>query len=311
MNWDIKLKKIVFLILIATSALPLVTTPIALTAGIVFGLFLGNPWREKTVVWSKKLLQISVIGLGFGLGIGQIWQTGKDAIVYTVVGITVTLIFGKLLGRFLKTNSNISSLISFGTAICGGSAIAAMAPVIQASDEETAVSLATVFTLNSIALFIFPYIGHIFHLNQREFGLWAALAIHDTSSVVGAAALYGSSALAIATTVKLARAVWIAPVALGTAWFKKSDSRVKIPLFIIGFIVAAGVRTLMPSLNLVWNDIALVAKQSLVVTLFLIGSGLTINVLQKVGVKPLLQALLLWFIVSIASFTLIVKGLIH
>lgn len=311
MKMNLKVKKMLFLILIALSAMPFVTTPLSLTAGIAFGLFLGNPWPAKSSVWSKKLLQISVIGLGFGVSIGQIWTTGKESVVYTVIGIAITILLGILIGKYLKTNGKVALLIAFGTAICGGSAIAAMAPVIRASDEETAVSLATVFTLNSAALFAFPLIGHYFNLTQREFGMWAALAIHDTSSVVGAAAVYGSSALAVATTVKLTRAVWIAPIALVTAWVKKSDSKVQIPLFIIGFIAAAAIRSLLPGFNPFWNSVALIAKQSLVVTLFLIGAGLTKNVLQDIGVKPLLQGTMVWLLVSFSTFAFIVKGIIR
>lgn len=303
-----KVKKIIFIILLALSATPFVTAPVSLLAGIVFGLTAGNPWRRQSSTWSKWLLQVSVVGLGFGLGIGQIWTTGRQAVFYTVIGIAATILTGKLIGMLFKINPNISTLISFGTAICGGSAIAAMAPVIKSNDDETAVSLATVFSLNSIALFLFPYLGHIFHLSQKQFGLWAALSIHDTSSVIGAAAVYGGTSLAIATTVKLARAVWIAPIALGAGWLKKSGGRVKLPVFILGFIAAAVLRSLLPQVAPVWNGIAAVARQSLVVTLFLIGSGLTGGVLKNIGVRPLFQALTLWLLVSLVSLFAVINA---
>jgi uncharacterized integral membrane protein (TIGR00698 family) len=206
-----------------------VATAMALAAGIVFSLIFINPLPKMTSSLSKKLLQLSVVGLGFGIGIGPVLQEGKHSIIYTIVTITFTLLLGALLGKFLKVSSKTSQLISFGTAICGGSAIAALAPVIKAKHEEIAVSLATIFTLNSVALLLFPFIGHLLHLDQHAFGLWAALAIHDTSSVVGAGASYGASALATATTVKLTRALWIAPIVLGYAFFRKTEEKASIP----------------------------------------------------------------------------------
>lgn len=288
----------------------LLSTPFALIMGIFFGLILGNPWKNETARWSKKLLQISVIGMGFGLSLGQVWSTGRDSVGYTIIGIAFTMFMGKVIGKYLAVNNNVSTLISFGTAICGGSAIAAMAPVLKSDNEETAVSLATVFTLNAIALFIFPSIGHLLDMGQEQFGLWAALAIHDTSSVVGAAAAYGTDALATATTVKLTRAVWIAPIALGVAWITKSEGKTKLPLFIIGFIAAAGIRSLFPQWGMVWDGLALAAKQMLVVTLFLVGTGLTRDVLKKVGLRPLIQGLLLWFVVSFATLFAITMDLV-
>jgi uncharacterized integral membrane protein (TIGR00698 family) len=270
----------------------------ALIMGVLFSFLIGNPWPERSAEWSKVLLQISVVGLGFGLSLGEVLRTGKNSLLYTIVGITFTLLTGALLGRVLKVSKNTSALISFGTAICGGSAIAALAPVLKAKNEETAVALATVFTLNSAALLLFPPIGHALHLSQTVFGTWAGLAIHDTSSVVGAAASYGSQALAIGTTVKLTRAIWITPVVLGMAWLKHSGEKPQIPLFIIGFLLAATLRTLLPQYEIYWGDISAVAKQSLVVTLFLIGAGLSREVLQTVGVRPLVQGVALWLVVS-------------
>jgi uncharacterized integral membrane protein (TIGR00698 family) len=286
---------------------PRVDTAMALAAGVTFSLLFSNPYSARTSKLSKLLLQISVVGLGFGISIQQVIQEGRHSIVYTIIGISFTLLIGNFIGRLFKVNSNISQLISFGTAICGGSAIAAMAPVIKARDEEIAISLATVFTLNSIALLLFPFIGHLLKLNEVAFGTWAALAIHDTSSVVGAASSYGAIALATGTTVKLTRALWITPVTLGYAYFKKSKQKAAFPLFIFGFIAAAFIHSLLPAFNGLWEIIAFSAKRILVVTLFLIGAGLTITVLKKVGIQPLFQAILLWLTVSTATLLFILK----
>ena len=300
--------KLLFWLLLLACCIPMVSAPMALTAGLVFGLVIGNPWKNSTSTWSRRLLQASVVGLGFGINLPVILQTGKDAFFYTAISISFTMLAGWLLGRLFKTPQRTSTLISFGTAICGGSAIAAMAPVIKAEGEETGVALATVFTLNSIALILFPPLGHLLGMGQQQFGLWSALAIHDTSSVVGAAAAYGGLALAIGTTVKLTRALWIMPSALLAAWFTKSEGKARFPLFIIGFIAAAAIKTALPQLEQLWHPLNSIARQSLVVTLFLIGSGLTREVLAKTGIKPLAQGTTLWIIVSVTSATAILLG---
>ena len=292
------LRKVLFGACLAVCAAPWIGTATALIMGMVFSLVLGNPWPRKTAHFSKIILQLSVVGLGFGLGLGEVIRTGRDSVVYTMVGISCTLVLGYLLGRLFRTDATTSALISFGTAICGGSAIAAMAPVLKAKNDETAVALATVFTLNSVALLLFPLVGHLLRLDQGLFGTWAGLAIHDTSSVVGAASVYGAQALHVATTVKLTRAVWIAPVVLGTALIMKSDQKARVPLFIVGFVLAAAMRTLMPQYGQLWNGLAEVAKQCLVVTLFLVGAGLSREVLRNVGIRPLLQGITLWLLVS-------------
>ncbi len=211
----------------------------------------------------------------------------------------------------MKLPPNTRTLLSFGTAICGGSAIAAMAPVIKARDEEIAVSLATVFSLNALALVLFPPLGHLFGLSQHQFGLWAALAIHDTSSVVGASAAYGAIALSVGTTAKLTRALWIAPCTLVAGLLKKSDERTAVPLFIIGFIVAAFINTWLPSLETIWGGLYLLARQALVMTLFLVGAGLTKEVLRQVGLKPLLLGVILWVVVGITILFLLLSGTLH
>ncbi len=299
---------LLFWLLLLLCCWPRVDAPMALVAGITFGIVFGNPWGSTSSTWSRRLLQASVVGLGFGMNLPELLQTGKDAFLYTAISISFTMTAGWLLGRLYQTPRRTSALISFGTAICGGSAIAAMAPVIKAEHEETGVAMATVFTLNSIALLLFPPIGHLLGMGQRQFGLWSALAIHDTSSVVGAAAAYGALALSIGTTVKLTRALWIMPSALLAAWVTKSEGKAKFPLFILGFVIAATLRTVLPQLALVWNPLNSVAKQSLVVTLFLIGSGLTREVLSRTGVKPLAQGVSLWVIVSVSSATAILLG---
>lgn len=294
--------------LLLICCLPIVSAPMALTAGLVFGLVIGNPWKTTTSTWSRRLLQASVVGLGFGINLPVILKISKDAFLYTVISISFTMLAGWLLGRLFKTPQRTSMLISFGTAICGGSAIAAMAPVIKAESEETGVALATVFTLNSIALILFPPLGNLLGMGQQQFGLWSALAIHDTSSVVGAAAAYGGLALAVGTTVKLTRALWIMPSVLLAAWFAKSERKVPFPLFIIGFLFAAAIKTVLPQLDLIWHPLNCIARQSLVVTLFLIGSGLSREVLARTGIKPLAHGIVLWIIVSVASAAAILSG---
>jgi uncharacterized integral membrane protein (TIGR00698 family) len=304
-------QKILFLLLLAACALPAVTTAHALVAGILFSLLLENPWPQQSAIWSKNLLQISVVGLGFGLSVSEVWQVGKSSVVYTVVGIVMTLALGALIGRWFHAGRNTSILIAVGTAICGGSAIAAMAPVIRSEDDETAIALATVFTLNAVALLLFPLAGHYLELSQQQFGLWAGLAIHDTSSVVGAAYSYGSEALAVGTTVKLTRAMWIAPVVMAVALVLKSEQKARVPLFIVGFVVAAAISTLVPQYRGLWSTVAAIARQCLVVTLFLVGAGLSKKVLKHVGFRPMLQGITLWFLVSGVTLAALLRGWIR
>ena len=305
-----QINKIIFLMLGMACLIPVVTTPMALAAGIVFSLFFGNPWPKKSVVASQMLLKLSVIGLGFGLSIQEVWTVGRSSVGYTVIGITLTIATGLLLGRLLHIRGNTSALISCGTAICGGSAIAAMAPVIKAKDDEIAVALATIFTLNAVALIVFPPVGHYFNLTQHQFGVWAGLAIHDTSSVVGAAASYGAQALDVGTTVKLTRAAWIAPIALGAGLLVRSGGKAKFPMFILGFVGAAALHSLVPQFSDLWQILSSVARQFLVLTLFLVGAGITREVLQRIGIWPMLQGVSLWLIVSILTLVAICTELI-
>ncbi|MBP2678680.1 MAG: hypothetical protein H6Q82_1745 [Deltaproteobacteria bacterium] len=306
-----RLRKGLFLLLLAAALLPFVSTGAGLAMGIAFSFLVGNPWPDQTGRFSRDLLKISVVGLGFGMQLAEVWRIGRSSLVYTFVGIVGTMVAGMLLGRALKVRSTTATLVSFGTAICGGSAIAAMAPVVHAENEDVAVSLATVFTLNSVALFLFPVIGHFLRLGQEAFGIWAGIAIHDTSSVVGAASSYGVAALATGTTVKLSRAVWIAPCVLAFGWIRKSEGKTAFPWFIAGFIAAAAVRSVLPQFHSVWSGVAGMARQALVVTLFLIGAGLGPDVLRKVGFRPMIQGVLLWILVGALSLAAVTQGVIR
>jgi len=297
------LAKPVYLIAIAVCLLPVVSAPVALALGIFYGLTWHHPWPALNAQASRRLLQISVVGLGFGVPLVEVWQVGKGSFFSTLIGILTTLAIGSLLGRWLKVPQGTSLLVSCGTAICGGSAIAAMTPVIKAENDESAVALATVFTLNAVALLVFPLIGHLFHLEQHQFGTWAGMAIHDTSSVVGAAASYGLEALETATTVKLSRALWIAPLALIAGLLTNSGQRAKVPLFILLFIAAAAIHSAVPSGQPAWEAIATVARHALVVSLFFVGAGLNRGLLKQVGARTLTQGVTLWLIISSLTLT--------
>lgn len=302
--------RIIFVGLFLLTGLPVVSSPVALVAGFSFCFLFGNPLPELTAKSSKLLLKLSVIGLGFGINFIEVVEVGKTSLLLTFVTIAATMALGKVIGKAMNVPENTRTLITFGTAICGGSAIAAMAPVITAKDEEIAVSLATVFTLNAVALIIFPPLGQLFALNEQQFGLWAALAIHDTSSVVGASAVFGATALAVGTTAKLTRALWIAPCTLAVGFLYKSKQRPGIPLFIVGFIAAAFINFWLPSFDFIWQSLYALASQTLVMTLFLIGAGLTREVLRQVGLRPLLLGIALWIIVAAATLALIIADFI-
>jgi uncharacterized integral membrane protein (TIGR00698 family) len=290
------------------SASGYVSPPIALTVGIIFGLSVSHPLPADSRDLSRFLLQASVVALGFGMNLHEVIKAGRSGFVYTALGISFALIVGLALGKFLQVRGNASYLITTGTAICGGSAIAAIAPIIQADEQETAVSLATVFILNSVALIAFPLIGAAQHLSQTQFGLWAALAIHDTSSVVGAASKYGAQALIVGTTVKLARALWIVPLALGTAAVKRSKSKVKLPWFILLFCLAAVINTYVAAASSFSATFFTLGRYGLTATLFLIGSSISRASIKKVGWRPLAQGIALWIIVAVTSLYFIHIG---
>ncbi|RFN58179.1 YeiH family protein [Marixanthomonas ophiurae] len=300
--------KVLFVVLCLLCLTPLINPPIALLMGVAVAQITGNPFEKisgKAVSW---LLKFAVIGLGFGMSVSSALQAGKDGFILTVSSIIATLTLGILLGKLFKIDKKIAQLISSGTAICGGSAIAAIAPVIKANAKQISVSIGIVFLLNALALFIFPVVGHFFELTQHQFGVWSAIAIHDTSSVVGAANEYGNEALQTATTVKLARALWILPISVLFAVYKSgSVKKVKVPYFIGLFILAIIVNTYVPGIESVAPHIVTLAKIALTVTLFLIGTNLTYSSLKKVGVKPLVLAVLIWVFISVASLTIIMQ----
>ena len=301
-------KRVIFFTIGAVCLLPFVQPPVALAAGFLVSLLLGNPFKKYTGKITKYLLQASVVGLGFGMNIHDAFEVGKEGLLLTVCSISFTLLLGLLLGKLFKVSRNTGLLVSSGTAICGGSAIAAVAPIINASEEETSVSLGTIFILNSLALFIFPVIGELLKMTQEQFGLWAAIAIHDTSSVVGAAQKYGDAALQIATTVKLERALWIIPLSFVISLFiRQSKKKIAIPYFIFLYVAAMLVNTFVPHINVVSHTIVLLAKRGLTLTLFLIGASLTLKALKTIGVKPLLQGVLLWIAISVCSLCVILN----
>ena len=288
-----------------------ISPPIALLGGLIYGLALVHPFHVESKSLSKFLLQASVVALGFGMNLHEVLRAGQSGFVYTALSITGAMLLGLGLGYLIHVQKKPSFLISAGTAICGGSAIAAVGPIAEANEEEMAVSLGTVFILNSVALFLFPVIGLALHMSQTQFGLWSALAIHDTSSVVGATAKYGAAALAVGTTIKLARALWIVPLSAVTAIFLRSKARIQWPWFILFFCFAALLNTLLPSYSGAFGALNHLGRIGLTVTLFLIGTGLNKKTLAKVGVRPLLQGLILWVIVGSTTLALILGNWIH
>lgn len=281
---------------------PWINGPIALLGGFAFNSFLGNPFKKQTSVVTKHLLKISVVGLGFGMNLAGTLAVGKDSFWITAASIILILAAGALLGYYLHLDKKLTHLISSGTAICGGSAIAAVGPIIQASEKEMSVALGAIFLLNSIALLLFPVLGHILHLTQHQFGIWAAIAIHDTSSVTGAAAVYGQEALQTAVTIKLVRTLWIIPLSFVTAlWFKNETKKINIPWFIGLYIAAILLNSYVPFVSIAAPTLVQIARASLTLTLFLIGSGLSVKNFQSVGYKPLILAIILWILISVVS----------
>jgi uncharacterized integral membrane protein (TIGR00698 family) len=310
--------KLIFFVGLIVVAAGLLSPPLALLAGIVFALTLAHPYSAESKQLSKFLLQASVVLLGFGMNLADVLHAGAAGFLYTAVSISAALLLGWALGRLLGVAKKASFLIAVGTAICGGSAIAAIAPITHPDEDEMAMSMGTIFVLNSIALLLFPAIGLSLHLSQTQFGLWAALAIHDTSSVVGAAAHYGPQALQVGTTVKLTRALWIVPVALATATFVARGSegaarqsvKIQLPWFIALFCLAAVARTYLPAPAL-YETLSRLGRAGLAVVLFLIGTSLSRETLRRAGVKPMIQGVVLWIVVASASLAAIRAGWIH
>lgn len=300
--------RILFFVIASVCFLPVISPAIALAIGLVTAQLIGNPFKEISAKAVNWLLKISVVGLGFGMNVFSALKAGEDGFLFTIVSIITTITLGLLIGKYFCIDKKISQLISSGTAICGGSAISAISPIINADSKQISISIGIIFLLNSIALFIFPPIGHLLELSQNQFGIWSAIAIHDTSSVVGAAEIYGNKALEVATTVKLARALWIIPVSLLFAFFSKAGlKKVSIPYFIGLFILAIIANTYIPTVQALSPYIVKVAKTALTLTLFLIGSGLTFKSLKNIGIRPVLLAVFLWVFISVSSLMIIVK----
>src|SRR6266446_6094027 len=318
------LAKILFVLALVLSLTGILSPPVALLSGILFGLLFTHPYAQPSRTAARVVLQVSVVALGFGMNLFEVLKAGRNGFVYTALGISFAFLAGTALAKLLQVRGNTSFLITTGTAICGGSAIAAIGPIVQANEEEMAVSLGTVFILNSVALLIFPPIGNALHLSQSQFGLWTALAIHDTSSVVGAATKYGAQAVVIATTVKLARALWIVPLALTTAAIKRrrlrntpagaahgeDRPRIQFPWFILFFVLAALANTYLPALPSSTKTFFTLGRLGLTATLFLICSGISRGTLKEVGWRPLLLGVLLWLGVGLTSLYFIRTGFI-
>ena len=299
--------KILFIILAALCFSPVVSPPIALFLGIIFVNIFGQVFNADKII--KIVLQVSIVGLGFGINLKQALQAGSEGFLFTVFSITLIVVLGIVLGYIFRIDKIITQLISFGTAICGGSAIAAIAPILKADGKQTSVSLGIIFLLNALALFIFPEIGQYFHLSQYQFGIWSAIAIHDTSSVVGAASKYGHEALQTATTVKLARALWIIPISFVLSFLNKSGGKIKIPYFIGFFVLAILVNSYFPAIKEVTDYVVDFSKSSLKVALFLIGTGLSFQNLKNIGIKPLLLGIILWVVISVISLFAVLEFL--
>lgn len=306
--------KTVYIILIVLCIFPFdkmgmreyVTPATALFLGLIFAFIFQCPYPKFNKKTSKYLLQASVVGLGFGMNVNESLRSGSEGMMFTIVSVVGVMVFGVLIGWWLHINRKTAYLISSGTAICGGSAIAAVGPVLKATENEMGVSLGVIFILNAIALFIFPPIGHFFEMSQQQFGTWAAIAIHDTSSVVGAGQAYGPEALQIATLIKLTRALWIIPLALVTmALFRDKTSRISIPWFIFLFILAMVANTYCSIPTQVSGWLVWLAKKGMVLTLFLIGASLSLKAVRSVGARPMLLAVLLWIIIGVSSFIVV------
>ncbi|MDE5628554.1 MAG: putative sulfate exporter family transporter [Muribaculaceae bacterium] len=307
--------KIVYVLLIVLILFPFdmvglwsITAPIALLLGLVFAFTFPAPCPKFNKKTSKYLLQVAVVCLGFNMNLQESLKSGSEGMLFTVVSVVGVMVLGVLLGMWFHINRKTSYLISSGTAICGGSAIAAVGPVLKADENEMAVSLGVIFILNSIALFIFPPLGHLLDMTQQQFGTWAAIAIHDTSSVVGAGESFGEEALQIATLIKLTRALWIIPLALVTmVIFRDKTARISIPWFIFIFVLAMVVNT-YANLPAMFVDVMVwIAKRGMVLTLFMIGASLSLKSIRAVGIKPLLQAVLLWIVISVSSLFVVLE----
>ena len=299
---------VLILLPIEKLGIPQINAPIALLAGLIFAFSFKNPCPKFNKKTSKYLLQVAVVCLGFNMNLHESLKSGSEGMMFSVVSVIGVMVLGILIGYWFHINRKTAYLISSGTAICGGSAIAAVGPVLKADENEMAVSLGVIFILNAVALFIFPPIGHMLDMSQQQFGTWAAIAIHDTSSVVGAGEQYGETALQMATLIKLTRALWIIPLALVTMFiFREKGSKISIPWFIFIFILAMVVNTYVALPGWFVDTMVWIARRGMVVTLFLIGASLSVATVRQVGVKPLLLAILLWIVISLTSLGVVLK----
>jgi uncharacterized integral membrane protein (TIGR00698 family) len=308
---NISQAKVFYILAIVLCAMPIIDTPFALLIGIIFAQTVKHPFTKTNKKLVHILLQVSVVGLGFGMNALRALEAGKQGLVFTIFSIISTITLGIFIGKQLKIEKNTSYLISTGTAVCGGSAIAAISTIIKSNEKQISTALGIVFILNSIALFLFPWIGHMFHLTQHQFGVWAAIAIHDTSSVVGAANKYGQEALQTATTIKLERALWIIPIAFISIFIFKSESKkIKIPYFIFLFVLAMLINSFVPAIHNEALFIVWLSKIGLKITLFFIGSSLSKELISSVGIKPFIQGVLLWTFISVLSFVIIIHTIL-
>lgn len=308
LQFNILTNKIIFVSTFLLCFTPFVQPPVALLMGLIIAIIIGNPFIEKNKTVTNYLLKISVVGLGFGINFNHAIEVGKDGLFFTVFSILFTFLAGWIIAKWLNIDKKTAFLISSGTAICGGSAIAAVSPIVNASEKQISVSIGAVFILNSIALLIFPIIGNWLNLSQHQFGLWSAIAIHDTSSVVGASSKFGQEALQIATTIKLERALWIIPLSIITTINMKNKSgKINYPYFIGFFVLAILINSYFTALNIDYSYFVLFAKKGLTATIFLIGAGLSINTIKEVGFKPFFYSFILWIIISVSSLLIIIK----
>jgi len=311
------LSKIVYIGLLALILIPfaacgvpalVITAPVALLCGLVYAFIFENPYPKFNKKCSKYLLQVAVVCLGFNMNLQESLKSGANGMMFTIVSVIGVMAMGVMFGYWMHINRKTAYLISSGTAICGGSAIAAVGPVLKADTDEMAVALGVIFILNSIALFIFPPIGHLLDMSQTQFGTWAAIAIHDTSSVVGAGETFGEQALQTATLIKLTRALWIIPLAFVTMFiFRDKTGKVSIPWFIFLFVVAMVINTYVTLPQTFVDIMVWVARRGMVVTLFMIGASLTVKMIKSVGMKPLLLAVLLWIVISVSSILVVLN----
>lgn len=299
---ELNLRTILFFILAIACLWPPINAPIALLLGITYANLLGNPFAVENSKWVKILLQLSIVGMGFGMNLDEALQAGKEGFLFTVLTILVVFVLGYVIQKMVKLDSLIAFLISTGTAICGGSAIAAVAPLSGAKEKQISVAIGTVFLLNALALFVFPPIGVFLGLSEAQFGMWSAIAIHDTSSVVGAASTFGTEALELATTVKLSRALWIIPIAIASSfYFKSRNKRIRIPFFILFFVLAMILAYYTPSFDKVYVEVSFIAKRLLVLTLFLVGTALNLETIRESGTKAIAYGFILWVFISLLS----------